>query len=51
MSPRTEFVHLQQNLTAFGSVGVIVHQHQRLGAHLFTSTKSHGVNEGLTNGV
>ena len=51
MSPRTKLVHLQQHLAAFGAVGVIVHQGQRLGTHLFASTKSHGVNEGLTNCV
>jgi hypothetical protein len=51
MSPRTKDVHLQQHLATFGAVCVIVHQRQRLDAHSFTSTKSHGVNEGLTNGL
>ena len=49
MSPRTKFVHLGQNTSAFGTVCRIVHQRPRLGSHLLSPAESNGVHQCLAN--
>ena len=51
MSPRTKLVHLGQYPAALLTVGVVVGQRTRLGAHLLASAQTNGVYEGLADGV
>ena len=51
MSPRTQLVHLGEDAPAFLAIVFVVHDVERLGAHLFASAESHGVDEGLAYGL